>query len=242
MKLRINPACELRRHPVSDGQFAIVVDDFLLEPEALVEYATAMRGSFEMPERSYPGYLLPLAEDTTDELHRYWRSPLSREFGFARSGINDAWQLSLTTLQPEEFTWVQRLCHTDPQTEAGKSNFAAVIYLFDNPELGGTGFYRFRDLKFWHKMVARQRDNPEAGLSILRTRYDMFNEAPKYMTDSNEVAELLTMIPARFNRMICYSGDIPHSAWIKDASLLKEDPASGRLTLNCFASTWPKHS
>lgn len=241
LKIRINPNCVIEQHPINEEFFVLVVDDFLLNPDEVVEYAKSRHVEFEMPERSYPGRILAVGEQHTGELHRFWRSPLSREFSFARSDINDAWQLSLTTLQPEDFSWIQRLCHTDPRTENGRENFAAVIYLFDQPELGGTGFYRYRDPKFWESMTAKQRNDPNAGFSIVSTRYSMFREAPIYMTETNEVAELLTMVPAKFNRMICYSGAIPHNAFITDASLLKDDITSGRLTLNCFASVWPKH-
>jgi hypothetical protein len=240
LKISINPDAVMERHAISDECFAVVVDDFLLNPDEVVQHARMHHAGFEMPERSYPGRLLSLAEKSVRDLHGYWRSTLSRVFSFTRGDINDVWQLSLTTLQPEDFTWIQRLCHSDPRTEAGKENFAAVIYLFHNPDLGGTGFFRYRDRKFWESMAARQSDDPNAGLSIVETRYPMFREAPKYMTESNEVAELLTTVPAKFNRMICYSGDIPHNACISDASLLTDDCSTGRLTLNCLASVWPK--
>ena len=240
LKIRMNPDPVVEQHPIDDENFVIVVDDFLLNPNEVVNYAVAHHSEFEMPERSYPGSILALQESTVDELHRYWRSTLSRKFSFARSDINDDWQLSLTTLQPADFTWVQRLCHTDPRTAAGRENFAAVIYLFDNPDLGGTGFYRYRDQKFWQSMVARQLKDPEGGRSIVETRYTMFREPPEYMTESNEVAELLAMVQAKFNRMISYSGAIPHNAFITDPSLLTDNCPTGRLTLNCFASVWPK--
>ena len=242
LKIRVNPDAVVEQHPINDELFAVVVDDFLFNPDDVVDFADAHSSEFEMFERSYPGSTLDLDELSVWELHQFWRSKLSRRFSFTRGDINDTWQLSLTTLQPEDFTWIQRLCHMDPRTAEGRDNFASVIYLFENPELGGTGFYRYRDRKFWESMYARQLDDPRGGLSIVETRYAMFREPPKYMTESNEVAELLAMIPAKFNRMISYSGDVPHSAFITDASLLSEDCKTGRLTLNCFVSVWPKQS
>lgn len=59
------------------------------------------------------------------------------------------------------------------------------------------------------------------------------------MTDSTEIAERIADIPARYNRLIFYSGDIPHSAQISSPELLTSDVGKGRLTLNCFASVRP---
>jgi hypothetical protein len=60
------------------------------------------------------------------------------------------------------------------------------------------------------------------------------------MTESNDVAELLCTVPARFNRFVFYSGDLPHSAAITAPDLLSDDPRKGRLTLNLFFSVLHK--
>lgn len=241
LKIRINPDPVVEHHPVNDEFFAIIVDDFLLNPDEVVEYARNMHAEFEMQERGYPGRVLEVEPEALDEIHQFWRSRLSRIFSFARSDFIDSCLLSLTTLQPENFSWIQRLPHTDWRRDPGRDNFALLVYLFDNPDLGGTGFYRYRDSKFWQSVMPRQMDDPDGGLSIVQTRYPMFTEPPTYPSESDEAVELLSMIPAKFNRMICYSGDVLHSAHIPDASLLKDDCMSGRLTLNSFAAVWPKH-
>ncbi len=68
----------------------------------------------------------------------------------------------------------------------------------------------------------------------------MFREPARYITDSNEIAELLHAIPARFNRLIVYPGDIPHSAYIEKPELLTSEISEGRLTLNCVANVLPR--
>jgi hypothetical protein len=47
------------------------------------------------------------------------------------------------------------------------------------------------------------------------------------------------MVPAKFNRLLVYNGDMPHSAYIENSKLLTGEVATGRLTLNCFASVLP---
>jgi hypothetical protein len=217
-----------------------VIDDFLLNPEQLITFASARQEAFIMQERAYPGLILPLAEPQAAPLHRFIRSHFSRAFGFLRGDIAFQTQISLTTLQPEQFSWIQCLPHSDPRLEAGRVNYATVLYLFRDPELGGTGFYRWRDPAFWQEMTVLQRDDPEGGLAILRERFELFQRPWAYTTGSNEAVELLTMVPARFNRLIGYSGDLPHNAFVSQPERLSDDPARGRLTLNSFASVWPR--
>ena len=240
LKLEINPGLTISMVEVSEKNYCALVDDFLLNPQELVDYACAKSEEFVMLERAYPGVVLPVNNSLVDTLNRFIRAEMSRLFSFCRSGIEFHTQFSMATLQPENFTWIQRLCHSDPRLVAERRNFAALLYLFDNPDLGGTGFYRWKDAEFWQEMSLVQRDDPEAGLDILQERFQMFRDPPCYMTESNEAAELLNMAPARFNRLIFYSGDFPHSAYITHPELLCTDPAKGRLTLNCFSSALPK--
>jgi hypothetical protein len=240
LNIRVNPNAKIRQHPINEDLSAIVVDDFLLNPDEIIEHASNSRVDFEAPPRNYPGEVLDLNAIQFPEVTQYIRSRLSKIFSFVRGDFEDSCQISLTTLQPEKFSWIQRLPHEDPLLDPLRVNIALMVYLFDNPDLGGTGFYRYRDKKFWHSMVQKQIDDPDGGLSIVQTRYDMFLEPSKYPGDSDQAVELLTMIPARFNRMICYPGKVPHSAYIPDASLLTNDCKKGRLTLNSFASVWPK--
>lgn len=241
MKLEINPKLIIELAEIADGFNCAVIDDFLLNPRDVVDYASAHAEQFIMHERAYPGVVLPVDNEMVAPLNRFVRLEMSRQFSFCRGGIDFHTQFSLTTLQPEDFTWIQRLCHTDPRLESGRQNYAALLYLFDNPELGGTGFYRWKDRPFWEQVTAMQRHDPEAGLEILRERFQMFREPPCYMTESNEAADLLDRVPAKFNRLVFYSGDLPHSSCISRPELLSRDPSTGRLTLNCFASVWPKN-
>lgn len=239
-KLEINPRLEIQASQVDDGRVCVVIDDFLANPEATVAWAAARRDEFIELERAYPGVVLPLQAEATAALHRFIRREMSRLFPFCRGGIEFHDQFALATLQPEDFTWIQRLCHIDPRLAPGRVNYAALIYLFGDEALGGTGFYRWKNPEFWAEMTALQRDDPDAGLDILQEKFEMFREPPRYMTSSNEAAELLDVVPAKFNRFVFYSGELPHSAHITRPELLSDDPETGRLTLNCFVNALPR--
>lgn len=240
MHLRINPKLEIQLVRLADDVTCAVVDDFLLNPAEAVDFAATRADRFEERERAYPGRVLPVAGPLLEEPNRFLQREMSRLFPFCRGDLGIQVQFSLTTLQPDEFTWIQRLPHTDPRQEANRVNYAAVLYLFESPELGGTGFYRWKAPEFIAEMTALQRDDPEAGLNRLRERYPMFREPARYVTESNELCELLDHAPARFNRLVFYSGEVPHSAWIARPDLLTDDPRTGRLTLNWFLSAIPR--
>jgi hypothetical protein len=240
LKLAINPNLEITMVRLGDDITCVCIDDFLANPQDAVDYVREHADEFVTQQRAYPGVVMPVPDRPMEALYRFIRNEMSRLFSFCRGGIDFHTQFSMTTLQPEDFTWIQRLCHTDPRLSRDRANFAALLYLFENPDLGGTGFYRWRDPDFWADMCARQIDDPAAGLDELQQRFRMFRDPPCYMTDSNEAAELLDVAPARFNRLIFYSGDVPHNAFIRRPELLSADPAEGRLTLNCFASVLPK--
>lgn len=240
MKLELNPQFIIEAKRITDSFACVVIDDFLLNPHELVDYAKRRQHDFFMQERAYPGLILPLEIGLLAAMQRFIRSEMSQVFDFLRGNLKLDANLALMTLMPDELSWIQRLCHTDPRTAPDRRNFASVLYLFDNPDMGGTGFYRWKDIEFWQQMSARQIEDPEAGLDTLQRRFQMFRDPPRYISESNEAAVLLDMVPARFNRLIFYPGDLPHSAYISTPELLSADPGKGRLTLNCFVSAIPK--
>ncbi len=78
------------------------------------------------------------------------------------------------------------------------------------------------------------------GYDYLLDNFATFRKPARYMTESNEIAKLVRTIPPRFNRLIFYSGRIPHNAAISAPDLLSNDARTGRLTLNIFADVLPK--
>lgn len=223
-----------------DEQFRyVIIDDFLENPEQLRQYAIEHHTQFLYPERAYPGGVLPLGADVLAPLNRFIRREMSKLFPFSRAGLRCQSQLSLTTLQPKNFSWIQRLCHTDPGWIPGKANYASLLYLFDDCELGGTAFYRWKAEAYLREMTTKQLSDPNAGLDELQKKFQFFKEPPRYMTDSNELAEQLDEVPAKFNRLVFYSGDLPHGACIRHPQRLEDNPLTGRLSLNTFVAATP---
>jgi hypothetical protein len=238
--IRVNADATIRSQQVDGEDYCVVVDDFLQQPESIVEFALNHQDAFERQAHGYPGLLCDLPEAPTVDIARFIRSRLARPYAFYKGDFKSSTYLSMATLRPDELAPLQRLCHTDPRDHAGRRNYAALVYLFENEALGGTGFYRWKERDRIVEATAINTEDPTRTLDFLQQHFETFRQAPRYMADSNEIAELLLEIPPRFNRMLFYSGDLPHSAMLRDAELLTDDFAAGRLTLNLFASVLPR--
>ncbi len=238
-EIRVNTDATIRRESISDEHDCVIVDDFLKNPQEIVDFAAHRAGEFSIPESYYPGLLLDVNDDVMTYVYRFIRYQMTRHFPFLRGGM-DLWtNLSMVTLRPDELSTKQRVCHSDPDKSPGRKNYAALVYLFENENLGGTGFYRWKDFELMQKAAAIEREDPDKCLAFLQEQFATYREPARYMTETNEIAELLCTIPARFNRLIFYSGDVPHSGAITAPELLSTDFRKGRLTLNCFASVLP---
>ena len=238
-KIRINTDAEIRREAISEDQDCVIVDDFLQDPYELVEFAAHHTGEFSRPDSGYPGQQFGVNDDAMTDIYRFIRSKMTKQFPFLKGGMNLWTFLSMVTMQPDELPPLQRLCHSDPSPSPGRTIYAALVYLFENEGLGGTGFYRWRERELIQKAEAIGRKDPDKGLAFLQENFPTYRKPARYMTGSNEIAELLCTIPARFNRLIFYWGGMPHSGDITAPELLSTDIRQGRLTLNAFASVFP---
>ena len=239
--IRINTDAKIQREAISENQDCVIIDDFLQDPHEIVEFAVHHTREFSMPDRgNYPGPLFRVDADPMIDIYRFIRSRMTKYFPFLR-GYMSLWTfLSIATKRADELSYLQRICHTDPTSAPDRTCYAALIYLFENEDLGGTGFYRWREPELVLKAKAIERKNPGTSLAFLQEHFPTYRKPSCYMTGSNEIADLLCTIPARFNRLVFYSGNVPHSAAIAAPELLSSDPRKGRLTLNIFADVLPK--
>jgi tryptophan halogenase len=238
-EIRINTDASIRLEKISDDHHYVVVDDFLQDPDELVEFAAQHASEFSSPDSSYPGQQFVVNDDAMKDIYRFIRFQMTRHFSFLKGNMNLYSNLSMATTHPSKLWPLQRICHIDlPSPD--RTIYAALVYLFQNEELGGTDFYRYHDAELVQKAVAMQSEGPEKGLAFLQEHFPTYRKPACYMTESNEIAELICRVPARFNRLLFYSGQIPHSGAITAPELLSRDIRKGRLTLNVFADVLPK--
>lgn len=239
-ELRLNRDAIVDIRRIDDEQICVVVDDFLDNPDEIVEFAKANRDGFTMPDKSYPGLNMRLPETFDAILASYVKRRMARHFGFLRDRLTLFSMFSMTTLKANELSNLQRVCHSDPLAEPGHATYAGILYLFADESLGGTGFYRWKNRPLMVKATELEMTDPVEALAFLKQHFPSYNEPPCYITESNEIAERIADVPARFNRWVFYSGDMPHSAQIRYPERLSTDLATGRLTLNCFVTAVPR--
>ena len=240
-RIRINAGASIRRQAISGDHYCVIVDDFLQDPHELIDFAANRSVEFSKAKSYYPGLFIDVNDDAMTDIHHFIRFQMTKHFPFLRDDLKLSTFLAMATFKPDELSEVQRMCHTDPAPDPSRKPYAALIYLFENEELGGTSFFNYRKKYDLLKEVeAMGREDPDKALEFLLENFPTFRKDADYMTESNEIAELLRTIPARFNRMIFYSGQIPHSAAITAPELLSKDIRKGRLTLNVFADVLPK--
>ena len=239
-RIWINTDASIRREAISEDHHCVIVDDFLQNPRELIEFAANNAVQFSTAKSHYPGLFTDVNDDAMTDIYRFIRSKMTKHFPFLRGDLKMSTFLSMVTLRPDELSTLQRMCHTDPAPDSGRTPYAALLYLFENEELGGTGFFNYwRKHQLLKKVENIALEDPDKAEEFLLENFPTFRKRAKYMTESNEIAELLCTIPARFNRMIFYSGQIPHNAAITAPELLSNDCGKGRLTLIVFADVLP---
>ena len=226
----LNPDPRVSIVPIFDGHQCVVVDDFMLEPEALVDFAAGNHAFFaKQPGNYYPGPELPLGGAMAARIHDSFllhaRAPLK-----VRRVASMVSRLSLVTQRPEHLLPGQRLPHRDTVgLPAGEEMAAMVLYLFKDERYGGTSFFRPRVpmeeiTSLLHELRRQERTGevPTADLP------------PTFAIGSTRWFEKVLTIPPRYNRAIFYNGGLFHSGDLHSPELMVNDPRTGRLTANAF--------
>lgn len=209
----------------------LLIDDFLDDPSALLEAACA--SAFELcpgvaEGKGYPGMRATAPMSYSQELAALLDPLIKVNFG-----IDDALPLrktpcmfSLTTVPPASLGPLQRTPHFDSSTP---HHMAALLYLCGEQH-GGTGFYR-------HRATGLQQITPQTKADYeqaYRAEIERRPPPPRYFDDSDAHFEFLGMVPARFNRLVVYSGGLLHTACVHPQLSISGDPRRGRLTVNTF--------
>lgn len=225
-----NAKPRIERIDLAPGQACFVVDDALSEPERLVEFAAAHAGVFQRVDfNAYPGVLLPAPDTLSQALNGFFVEHLRRHFD-ARRVVRMHSRFALVTLAPSELRPLQTICHVDRLgADAAQSIQACVLYLFADPELGGTSFY----------VPARPAHDIEqlfADASVMTAEQfaQRHGIAQDYLTRSNAYFRRIGGVAPKWNRLVFYDGSLLHSGDIHAPARLGADPRTGRLTLNGF--------
>ncbi|OYT90332.1 MAG: hypothetical protein CFE43_18950 [Burkholderiales bacterium PBB3] len=233
-----NPNPTIQTIALTNGQEVYVIDDFAQDPDALLRLAQSASSQFQTrPGHPYPGpqwdLLAPISAQLDHYFEQHLRARLQTGPAMASYG-----RFSRVTQTPATLGAVQRICHTDDSNIAPEQMIsAAVHYLFQDAQLGGTVFFR-----------SRMSDPDTQAFLIDATSMDGSTFGSKYgipagyMTQSNPYFEVIGRVPARWNRVVFYDGRIFHSGDIQGTSPAAYQAAMGRLTINAFFKSQKPHS
>jgi len=220
----------ITRVDLPDGRFCVVVDDALCDPHALVAMASAARAQFRPVDfNAYPGIHLPASHELEAAFAAFFERHIRPRFP-ARQLLRMHARLAMVTTPPRQLRPCQWLCHADDFDVApGRSIQAAVLYLFEDKQLGGTSFYEPKGTaQATRQLFADALAMPPA---VFARRYGW---RPGYMAGDNAFFRRIGQVDARWNRLVFYDGAMLHSGDIDAPDRLTDDPETGRLTLNGF--------
>ena len=225
-----NPRPRIERQDFPNGQSCLIVDDALLQPELLRRYAVAHRDEFVYTGfNAYPGLELPMPSSFSEQLDEFFMRHIRSTLGGRRTLKMNS-RLAMVTTPPGELLARQWICHRDSAWIDPRHTIAAsVLYLFEDPSLGGTSFYS-------PKISPREtdllvHDSSTMGNDEFAGKYRL---TPGYIGESNDYFERIGRVSAKWNRMIFYDGRIFHCGEVGSPQALGGDPLTGRLTLNGF--------
>lgn len=226
----LNPEASVEPLHLQDGRVCLVIDEILLDPDSLVQFAATQRNVFRAVDFNfYPGVFVDPPQQLPALLANFFSARVRRRFD-ARRLLQMHCRLSMVTKQPDSLSPIQSLCHRDrPVLDAHHSIQACILYLFRDAGLGGTAFYKpVRSEAETQQLFSDAQHLPPAEFF---SKYDML---PHYLAESNSWFERIGCVPARWNRCIFFDGFGFHSGDIPAPEKLSADPLTGRLTVNGF--------
>ena len=227
LTVEVNPKAQVTLRRIGrDSSPVLVIDDVVLDPDALVEAAAA--STFTPPQVTYyPGLNAPLPRTYLETLLPVLRPSMARAFGVATdlplvvSGF-----FALATQRLEDFGPWQKIPHYD-QLQA---DHLAMLHYLCRDQAGGTAFFRHQATGY-ESVTQDRRDGYLATVTAELERDG--DRLTGYAGPQTLNFDMLDSVEIRFNRLVLYPSNILHCALFEGARL-SNDPRTGRLTANSF--------
>ncbi|SRR5579871_266747 len=206
----------------------LVIDDFLSDPAALVDFAASASEFASTPDDFYPGIRAPTPPIYCFALRAFLGEAVSAAFGLDGSTIDrELSYLSLITRAPASLHPLQRIPHTD----GFESRKLAVLHYLCGAEHGGTSFYRHRRTGFETIPESRRAEYQR----VVIAEFGPGTTLPEgYIQGDAPGFEQIASFDAAPNRVLVYRSINLHSANIGRGFKFLADPRAGRLTVNTF--------
>jgi hypothetical protein len=227
--LMLNPQASVKLVMIGkEKQPLFVVDDLILQPERLVDFACDENTGFSEDETDfYPGVRKLLPQDYSGLISQFSHSLLLSYLDATQNmGISITLSaLSITQQNPESLIPIQCIPHFD----TCDIQQWAVVHFLCTQKYGGTGFFRHRQSGF----ETITQDRKKRYTRILTDEAHTKGLPPaSYLQGDNELFEQTYSIESKFNRALFYPSNILHSGLVKHWK--SHNIRSSRLTANCF--------
>lgn len=204
----------------------LVVDNFLSEPEQLVDYCI-LNNKFNNVDGFYPGVRSPAPDIYIQTLYQYLHEIIYSTFSLKGPMVRTVKSdFSMVVTPPLQLKLAQCMPHFD---SLNTYELAAVHYLCE-PQFGGTSLYRHRNTAF--ESVDQSRFPHYS--KILEEELGSRPYPKAYMNGDNHLFERVMSYEAKYNRIIVYPCNCLHSGNISSDFSFEQDPRKGRLTVNTF--------
>lgn len=226
--LSLHPDAKVRIGTIGkERQSIIVVDNFIAQPEQLIEHA-ASNESLHSIKGLYPGLRAHSPAAYMELMRASLGELICKTFTISPQNIvNVESFFSIVSTPPEQLQVPQCMPHIDG---ANPNDIAFLHYLCDE-KYGGTSFYRHKSTG--HEYVDRPRFKPY--IHILEQEIATLDLYPmQYMNGDNALFERIVSVEPKFNRLIIYRGTSLHSGDIGPDYNFDTDPRTGRLTVTSF--------
>jgi hypothetical protein len=228
-KLRLHDQCRIAVARIgAEREPVVVVDNFLENPQVLVDSAADHSAFSGVLDAFYPGARAPVPPIYCFALRAFLGGAIAEAFGLRDSIVTgELSHFSLVTTPPDTLSIVQRMPHFD----STNLKQLALLHYLCGPEHGGTSFYRHRRTRFEFIDEARKDRYADA---VAEDFAQLGPPPARYICGDDAMFERTLSFAAAFNRVIIYRSINLHSADIGPAFAFDANPRGGRLTANTF--------
>jgi hypothetical protein len=234
--LQVNPHGNLQLIRLGREQTpAIIIDDFLVETDPVIEHACGDHAYQPDNTSAYPGLRAPLPKSYVitilNGIYRLLFGVYSVPSDLNMRPINSVY--SLVTIPEENLMVPQRVPHYD----STRPFYLAILHYLAPGEFADTGLFRHRPTGF-----ENIRDNRLDTYVASREAHAQRHGVPpaQYIRGSTDQYEMFDKIDYRPNRLVVYPGTLLHSILVEPERDVSTDPATGRLTANIFVDFQPQ--
>ena len=233
--IQINPKASLTvRHVGEEQTPLIIIDDFSLNTENMIEYACRSVDYGPDNTSAYPGVrgTLPRAyvRQVLNNIYRLLFQVYSVPDKLGMKTVNTVYSLISTPV--DELSLAQCVPHFD----SNDSFYLAILHYLNPGDFCDTGLFRHKPTGFETISKPRLAEFMQSSKMLIETH----GEPPqKYIDSSTDHFELYDRIEYKPNRLVAYPGCLLHSGLVDPGRDINPDPRTGRLTANIFVDFKP---